>query len=145
MFNSIQWIFLHHCGYWWPSALAPGYQWPQCWVCIHAFPAVYDLIIYEISCSNSRSSVPWWYNCLVLLLYLKLCWYFIRWTNLTNKHHHEPNQNWLFFLHVHENWFQHVISNCYSYLLRGCIFCEFCLTSLQFILIREWAEARKTI
>ena len=31
----IQWIYNQHCGYWWPGALAPGHQWPQCWLCIH--------------------------------------------------------------------------------------------------------------
>ena len=33
--GPIQWVFVQHCGYWWPGALAP--------VCTHAFPTVYGL------------------------------------------------------------------------------------------------------
>ena len=40
---TIQCIFNQHCGYWWPGALAPGHQWPQCWLYIHVFSVVYGL------------------------------------------------------------------------------------------------------
>ena len=32
-----------HCWYWWPGALAPGHQYPHCWMCTHAFLAVNGL------------------------------------------------------------------------------------------------------
>ena len=32
--GPIHWIFSKHCGYWWSGALAPGHQYPQCWICI---------------------------------------------------------------------------------------------------------------
>ena len=49
-FNILVWNVLiqsvsnQHCGYWWPGALAPGHQYPQCWESSHAFTAVYGLL-----------------------------------------------------------------------------------------------------
>ena len=28
-------IFGEHCGYWWSGALAPGHQYPECWLSMH--------------------------------------------------------------------------------------------------------------
>ena len=41
--GAIEWIFYRHRRYWCPGALAPGHQYPQCWVCIPAFPDVSGL------------------------------------------------------------------------------------------------------
>ena len=41
--GPMQWKIGQHCHYWWPGALAPGHQKPQCWVRTYAFPAVYGL------------------------------------------------------------------------------------------------------
>ena len=41
--SNHQRIFNQHCGYWWPGALAPGHQYPQCWLHTHALPVVYRL------------------------------------------------------------------------------------------------------
>ena len=43
--GPIQWMFSQHCGYWWPGALAPGHQQPQCWLRNHAYPNVMGLIM----------------------------------------------------------------------------------------------------
>ena len=40
----VECIFSLHGVYWWPGALAPGHQQPQCWVRTSAFPAVYELM-----------------------------------------------------------------------------------------------------
>ena len=39
--GPIQLISPQQCGYWWPGAVAPGHQYPQCWVFSHAFPATH--------------------------------------------------------------------------------------------------------
>ena len=41
--GPIQCIFSQYSGYWWPDALAPGYQYLQCSVHTHVFPAFYGL------------------------------------------------------------------------------------------------------
>ena len=43
-------IFSHRCGFCRPGA--PGHQGPQCWICTHAFPAVYGLIYSSLNRKN---------------------------------------------------------------------------------------------
>ena len=64
--SLMQWILSQPCGYWWPGALAPGHQYPQCFECTHVFPAVYGLSCYQkkstrnTSCSVAESSSNLW-------------------------------------------------------------------------------------
>ena len=39
-----------HCSYWWPGALVPGHQYPQCWLNIHCIgPVSYKNIRVELN------------------------------------------------------------------------------------------------
>ena len=41
--SRLLYIMSQYCSYWWPGAIAPSHQQPQCWLCTRAFPAVYGL------------------------------------------------------------------------------------------------------
>ena len=50
--DPVQWIFNQHCVCWWPGALAPRHQHPQCWVWTHVFLAIYGLT-EQLECLRS--------------------------------------------------------------------------------------------
>ena len=46
-----------HCGYWWHGALAPGHQYPQCWVRNHDQAKYSWRVYHNIFWANGKSHI----------------------------------------------------------------------------------------
>ena len=96
--SPLQWIFSQHWGCWWPDDLAPGHQYAQCWICMHAFPDVCELthlpVVTHICVNESGQHWlrQWCVAYAVPSHYLNQCWVIVNWT-LRNKLQWNFDQN----------------------------------------------------